>query len=198
MSRERQPPSPSMPSDERRLLLVSGSLRRGSVNTAVLESVRRTVPPSVDACFYEELASLPHFNPDLDPVDPAAAPPEVVAMRAAVSASDAVLICTPEYAGAVPGALKNLLEWTIGSASLVDKPVAWINPSTSPGRAQRAHEALRATLEYTGCRLVHGACLDLPVPRTSVREGTVDDPALDHRFQAAAAVLLAASGSGAS
>ena len=53
------------------------------------------------------MATLPHFNPDADG-EPL--PAAVANLRAQVAAADAVLFCTPEYAGALPGTFKNLLE----------------------------------------------------------------------------------------
>ncbi len=59
-----------------------------------------------------------------------------------------MLFCTPEYAGALPAALKNLLEWTIGDAGTYQKPVAWINAAgpAAPTGAADAHESLRKVL----------------------------------------------------
>jgi chromate reductase, NAD(P)H dehydrogenase (quinone) len=37
---------------------------------------------------------------------------------AAVAHADAVLVSTPEYAGGMPGALKNALDWLVGSGEL--------------------------------------------------------------------------------
>ena len=97
------------------ILMVSGSLRAQSTNTAVLETARAVAPPGVTGAVYDGMGGLPHFNPDDDregdPVDPA-----VAELRAQIAAADALLLCTPEYAGALPGALKNLLEWTVGDA----------------------------------------------------------------------------------
>ncbi len=95
----------------RQVLLVSGSLRAGSTNTALLRTAQRVAPPEITAVLYDGLARLPHFNPDDDrpPLHPA-----VAELRLAIRASDAILFCTPEYAGALPGSFKNLLEWTIG------------------------------------------------------------------------------------
>src|SRR4051794_25382569 len=131
------------------LLLVSGSLRAGSTNAAVLRTAEALAPDGVETVLYGRLAELPHFNPDDDaegrPVHPA-----VAAMRAAVARADAILVCTPEYAGALPGALKNLLEWTVGDAGTYDKPVGWINaagPAAPTGGAD-AHDSLRKVLGY--------------------------------------------------
>jgi len=124
------------------LLLISGSLRAGSTNTAVLETVGVIAPQGVATVLYGGMGGLPHFNPDDDregdPVHGA-----VAELRAQVSAADALLICTPEYAGALPGALKNLLEWTVGDAGTYRKPVAWINVS---GERHRPAQPMLMTL----------------------------------------------------
>jgi chromate reductase len=60
-----------------RLLLISGSLRDGSTNTATLRTVQAIAPQDIDTTLYGGMASLPHFNPDDDregePVHPAVA-----------------------------------------------------------------------------------------------------------------------------
>ncbi len=78
---------------------------------------------------YEHMADLPHFNPDHD-VDPLH--PAVADLRTTIGAAGAVLFSTPEYAGALPGSFKNLLDWMIGdvqTGSIYEKPVGWINAS---------------------------------------------------------------------
>jgi NAD(P)H-dependent FMN reductase len=78
-----------------RVLLVSGSLRPGSSNTAVLKTASAVAPESVTTTLYRGMAQLPHFNPDDDrdgePVHAA-----VAELRAEVASADALLICTPE------------------------------------------------------------------------------------------------------
>ena len=114
----------------RRVLLVSGSTRAMSTNTALLRTAVECAPPSVAAVFYPGLAGLPHFDPDLD-VEPL--PAAVAALRAEIAAADAVLFCTPEYAGTLPGSFKNLLDWTVGGTVLTDKPVAGGAPACGGG-----------------------------------------------------------------
>src|SRR3954467_4421310 len=116
------------------LLLVSGSLRAGSTNAAVLRTAEALVPEGVETVLYSGMAELPHFNPD-DDAEGQPLPPAVAAMRDAGARADALLVCTPEYAGALPGALKNLLEWTVGDAGTYEKPVAWINAAGPAGPA---------------------------------------------------------------
>ena len=148
-------------------MLVCGSLRRGSVNTAVLETVRQVAPPAVHPHLYQGLGGLPHFNPDDDneTVDS-----RVADLRGQLAAADAVLFSTPEYAGELPGSFKNLLDWTVGGG-LYRKPVGWIN--SSPLGAADTYASLRRVLGYVNADIVEAACADIPVLRTDIEEGSV-------------------------
>lgn len=177
------------------LLLVSGSLRAGSTNAAVLRTAAAVAPAGVRCVLYEGLAGLPHFNPD-DDAEGAPVHPAVAAMRAAVAQADALLICTPEYAGALPGALKNLLEWTIGDAGTYHKPVAWINASgrAAPSGGADAHDSLRKVLGYAGAQIVEDACRRVPVARDMVGpDGQITDAAVREEIAAAVTALAASA-----
>jgi len=160
-----------------RILLVSGSLRAGSTNTALLRTAQAVAPEGVETTLYEGMASLPHFNPD-DDAEGTAPHPAVAELRAAIASADALLFSTPEYAGALPGAFKNLLEWTVGDASTYRKPVAWVNTSgpAAPTGAADAHDSLRKVLGYVGAAIVEDACARIPVARGAVDEdGLITD-----------------------
>jgi chromate reductase, NAD(P)H dehydrogenase (quinone) len=170
------------------VLLVSGSLREGSTNTAVLRTARALAAPDVEATLFDGLAALPHFNPD-DDAQGAVLHPAVAGMRRAVAGADALLLCTPEYAGALPGALKNLLEWTIGDAGTYGKPVAWINAAgpAAPTAAADAHASLRTVLRYAGADIVEAACVRIPIARQDVGP---DGLIADEETRAAVATAL--------
>lgn len=176
-----------------RILLVSGSLRSRSINTAALRTALEVTPDGVEASLYEHMADLPHFNPDLD-VD--RLPPAVTELRRSIGAADAMLFSTPEYAGALPGSFKNLLDWTIGDAqigSIYEKPVAWINPS--PHGAVNAIGSLRTVLGYAHAEVVEDACADIPItPAALGADGLVDDAAIRDRLGAVLATLAAVVG----
>jgi chromate reductase, NAD(P)H dehydrogenase (quinone) len=156
-----------------RVLLVSGSTRSGSANTAALATAAAIAPGGVTAAVYDGLANLPAFNPDHDGDD---VPQAVAELRKEIASADAVLFCTPEYAGSLPGSFKNLLDWTVGGGQLYGKPAAWINVA-APGRGQGAQDALAAVLGYVGAVIVEAACRRIPVDRAAVGpDGTVSDP----------------------
>jgi len=173
-----------------RVLVVPGSLRRRSTNVAVLRTAMATAPDGVVTTLYDDLAALPAFNPDLDV---APLPAAVDALRRSIRAADALLFSVPEYAGGLPGAFKNLLDWSIGddqAGSLSEKPVAWINASTRG--AALAHESLRTVLGYAGAVVVDAACLHVPVREAMVDpKGLIADPSVAGQTAEALAVLAA-------
>ncbi|MGI9096885.1 MAG: NADPH-dependent FMN reductase [Solirubrobacteraceae bacterium] len=164
-----------------RILLVSGSLRSGSTNTALLQTAHALTLEGVVTSVYDGLIDLPHFNPDED-VDGEPLAPAPADLRAQLDAADAILFSTPEYAGTLPGSFKNLLDWTVGGGTY-DKPVAWVNASASPTGAAGAHDSLRKVLTYTGTDIVERACTRISVPRSSIGpDGLVADPAVGERL----------------
>jgi chromate reductase len=173
------------------VLLISGSLRDGSTNTAVVRTASLLAPGGVTTTLYRGMADLPHFNPD-DDREGEAVHAAVAELRAQVAGADAVLLCTPEYAGALPGALKNLLEWTVGDGGTYRKPIAWINASgpAAPTGGADAHDSLRKVLGYVHAEIVEMACARIPVTRDSVGpDGTITDPAAREKIAEALATL---------
>lgn len=164
-----------------RILLVSGSTRRGSTNTAALRTMCADAASGVVARIYEDLGALPAFNPDED-AEGMSPPPAVAALRHELSSADAVVFCTPEYAGSLPGSLKNLLDWTVSSGELNGKPVAWVNVA-GRGRGGGATATLATVLRYVDARVLETACAHVPVLRDAVGpDGLVADLATRTRL----------------
>ncbi len=142
------------------MLLVCGSPRARSTNAAVLRTVQADAPAHIVCSYYEGMGGLPPINPDLE--DQLFGP--VARFRSEIHTSDAILFSTPEHAGALPGSLKNLLDWTIGDAdpgSVYEKPLGWVN--VSPRGAEGALGELRTVPQYAHARIVDGAVADVPV-----------------------------------
>jgi chromate reductase, NAD(P)H dehydrogenase (quinone) len=159
-----------------RILGISGSLRRGSHNTALLRAAAESLPPGVELEIYDRLRDLPPYNPDLDvePPDPA-----VARLREAISAADGVLIATPEYNGSIPGLLKNAIDWAsrpFPENSLRGKPVAVIGASTGLFGAVWAQAETRKVLGIAGADVVDQ---ELPVGQAETaftEEGQLIEP----------------------
>lgn len=139
-----------------RILAISGSLRRQSLNSALLRAAARLASETVRISLYAEAGVLPLFNPDLE----GAEPPVVRRLWHAVTAADALLIASPEYAHGVTGAMKNVLDWLVGLPAFYGKPVGVLNASP---RAWHADEALRETLRTMSATIVEGASVAIPI-----------------------------------
>jgi len=125
-----------------RIVGLSGSLRAGSWNTAVLRSAAELLPEgaSLEIVAYGD---VPLYNFDLGE-------PEAVArFKATLAAADALLIATPEYIHSVPGVLKNALDWAsrpAGKGPLVGTPTAVLSASPGAVGGARAQQHLKAIL----------------------------------------------------
>jgi chromate reductase len=142
-----------------RILGIAGSLRRGSHNRRLLRAAGTVLPPGVALVEWDGLAGLPAFDEDLEN-----APPEVVReFFAAIEASDAILIATPEYNASLPGALKNALDWAsrpFPENVLRYKPSAVIGASTGLFGAVWAQAEVRKVLKASGAHVLES---ELPV-----------------------------------
>lgn len=134
-----------------RIIALSGSLRARSINTALLRRIASNAPDGVTVELVL-LSELPLFNPDLEEELPDAA----ATFRAAVTASDGLIVASPEYAHGISGVLKNALDWLVGCEGFAGKPVLVLNAAP---RAHHAIAALRETLSTMAARLVENTSL---------------------------------------
>ena len=169
-----RPPGP-------RVLGVAGSLRAASSNAALVRAVAALAGGGV--VVFDGLGEIPLFSPDLAESD------AVAEWRTALADADAVLVCTPEYAHGVPGALKNALDWTVSSGELYGKPVAAISASPSAEGGARALAGLRQTLAALGAVVPEAAAFAVPFVREALDGDRVADPALADRLRGALAAL---------
>lgn len=129
------------------VLGISGSLRKGSYNSALLRAALELMPPGM-ALEIVDLGLLPMFNQDFEKPFPDA----VAAFRGQLARADAVLIATPEYNSSITAALKNALDWASRSPQppLQGKPVAILGASTGNFGTLRAQLHLRQILTHMG------------------------------------------------
>jgi chromate reductase, NAD(P)H dehydrogenase (quinone) len=167
------------------LLTVSGSLRGGSSNTALLGAAALLAPSDVLVKPFLGLESLPAFNPDVE-ASPAPGADAVMHWRQALAAADAVLFSSPEYAHGIPGVLKNALDWVVGSGELVDKPVGVLSASAA---SEFAHPQLVEVLRVMNAAIVPAATIVIDIPR---RGADAAQLAADPSLAAALRNLLAA------
>ena len=169
------------------ILAISGSLRAASSNTAVLQAMAALAPDGVLITMYDQLDSLPYFNPDLDR-EGDTPPASVAELRAQIGRADGIVICSPEYAHGVPGVLKNALDWLVSSLEFPGKPVALVNISP---RSTHAQASLAETLATMSAALITDPALTIALPR-DCRDvaGMLADPEIAQALRAALEVLV--------
>ena len=149
-----------------RVLGITGSLRRDSLNHALLRVAAERLPAGADLVEFERLAEIPPYDADLEE-GAVEAPAAVAELRAAMREADAVLVATPEYNHSIPGVLKNVLDWAsrpAGESALNGTPAAVIGASTGMFGAVWAQAETRKVLGALGGRVVEA---ELPVPRAA-------------------------------
>ncbi|MCX8004040.1 MAG: NAD(P)H-dependent oxidoreductase, partial [Burkholderiaceae bacterium] len=87
---------------------ISGSLRRESFNTALLQAIAAALPNGA-VLRIESIRGIPLYDGDVE--REAGIPAEVARLKDAIAAADALLIATPEYNNGIPGVLKNAIDW---------------------------------------------------------------------------------------
>jgi chromate reductase, NAD(P)H dehydrogenase (quinone) len=125
---------------------ISGSLRKGSFNTAALRAAQGLAPEGM-MIERAEIGDLPLYNDD---IRAAGFPPPAERLRAQIAAADAVLLVTPEYNYSISGVLKNAIDWASRPPNqpFEAKPVAIMGASPGLFGSARAQYHLRQMLIF--------------------------------------------------
>lgn len=169
----------------KKIFAISGSLRAGSSNHTILKYLGDQMPDGVNYHIYDGLSTIPAFDPGLDKDTP----PEAVAdLRKQLNEADAIIICTPEYAFGVPGALKNAIDWVVSSGSFSGKPTALITASTG---GENAHASLIKILGAVDAKLTPETTLLIPFIRTKIGiDGIITDNETLQKLQSVLSSLI--------
>jgi len=149
------------------LVAISGSLRAGSYNTALLRNVLEMTPSSLNVTIHS-IGDVPLFNED---VEAQGTPAAVAALYRAIRASDGVIIATPEYNHGIPGVLKNTLDWLSRGQphGFHGVPSALIGGSNGMIGTTRSQAAMRQTLAA-----LNSPCLPQPQVLVSLVQKKID------------------------
>jgi chromate reductase len=106
------------------ILVICGSLRKGSYNAALTRTLPALKPPEMNLITAPSIGGFPLYNADVQ--ESSGFPAPAVALADAVRAADAVLFVSPEYNWSMPGVLKNAIDWVsrMKDQPFKDKPVA--------------------------------------------------------------------------
>lgn len=141
------------------VLAISGSVRPGSYNTALLKAATSFLPDNMELALFGELASIPIFQPHAAEEE---RPEAVKRLATSIGKADGIILGTPEYAHGIPGVLKNALDWLVASGEWVLKPVAVTSVSTTGLGGARSHDALVRVLTAMNANVVVDASLNVP------------------------------------
>ena len=173
------------------LLGISGSLRAGSYNTALLRAASALSGDDV-TLDVATLHGIPLYDADLEARE--GLPPAVADLKARVVASDGVLLVTPEYNNGIPGVFKNAIDWLSRPAAEIpavfgDRPVALVGASAGGFGTILAQDAWLPVLRTLGSRFWAGG--RLLVSRAG-QAFDADGRLVDERTRAQLAQFLAA------
>lgn len=135
-----------------KIIGIVGSLRKGSYNHGLVKAFKENLPDGVEM-EVASISELPHFNADLESEFPAPAQ----SLKNLVDASDALIIATPEYNRAVPGVLKNAVDWLsrpYGKNSFEGKPVLVVGASPGGAGASLAQYQLKQSLLHLDAKVL--------------------------------------------
>lgn len=162
------------------VLAFSGSLRSGSLNSALLILAERAAP---EAQFVgaDLIADLPLFNADLD-TSVTGAPSSVRRFRELARAAHAVVIASPEYVYAPSGVTKNALDWLSGCGALDGKSTLLLSASLGQTGGIRGLVGLFPTLQLLGAVLIDPVSISRAQDRLDAL-GNVFDPSVYQRIE---------------
>jgi chromate reductase, NAD(P)H dehydrogenase (quinone) len=178
------------------VLIINGSLRAQSVHGKLLVVAEAELTRlGVGVTTYAGLRALPLYDQDLD-VDNES-PAEVLALRAAVVGHDAILIAVPTYNYALPGGLKNLLDWVsrpFAQGCIGGHKVGLIAAVPGPAESTPSGDYLAKVLPALGATIV-GPLTTIPkLYEAFSADGVIADEPKARVVELARAVALAAKG----
>lgn len=132
--------------DKIKIIGFSGSLRKGSFNTAALAAAQQLCGDDAEIEIFD-ISDFPPFNQDREQDPPA----NVAKLKAAIRAADAVIFSSPEYNYSVPGHLKNVIDWAsrpYGDSAWEGKPALIMGASSGAIGTARMQYHLRQTMVF--------------------------------------------------
>ncbi|WP_433692110.1 NADPH-dependent FMN reductase [Herbaspirillum seropedicae] len=147
-----------------KILAISGSARRASTNTALLKTMQELASEGMTLTVFDQIGSLPIFSPDLEEKN---TPTIILALIAQVDQADGVIISSPEYVRAIPGGVKNLIDWMVSRAEIIGKPIALVHASH---RGEDMLTSMRLVLSTISNRFLDQHFLRLPLVGKSPEE----------------------------
>jgi chromate reductase, NAD(P)H dehydrogenase (quinone) len=127
--------------EKKNIFAIIGSASSNSSNLKLVEKIASLTTDTFNLTIFNDLKSLPHFDPELSADNP---PRQIIEFRNNIEQADGIIICTPEYVFSIPSGLKNAIEWCIATTIFSEKPSGLITASAS---GQKGHEELQLIMK---------------------------------------------------
>ncbi len=182
------------------LIGISGSLRQGSFNSALLRAAVELAPSDL----HIEIASIrafPLYDGDVE--EQGGVPPAVAELKDRIAAADGLLLVSPEYNNSLPGVFKNAIDWLSRPGKDIPrvfggKPVGLIGATPGPGGTRLSQTAWLPVLRVLGTRPFFGRMVFIAgAGQVFDQDGTLKDDKtreLVRRYMAGLAEFVGAGG----
>lgn len=150
------------------ILAIIGSASENSSNQQLVEFLVVSSENELNWIIFNELKSLPHFDPELSVNN---TPSEITAFRALIEQADGVVICTPEYVFSIPSGLKNAIEWCVSTTVFSEKPCGLI---TASAQGEKGHEELQLLMKTLKATFTNETTLLISGIKGKTQQGIVN------------------------
>jgi NAD(P)H-dependent FMN reductase len=155
----------------KKIFVINGSASTNSSNLMLIDNFINLTKEDLDFTIFNELKSLPHFDPELSLDNP---PQLIIDFRNNIQNADGILICTPEYVFSIPSGLKNAIEWCIATTVFSGKPCGLITASAS---GLRGHKELQLVMKTAMAKFTpHTTLLIQGIKGKVDKAGQLSDP----------------------
>ncbi len=169
-----------------RVVVLLGSLRAGSHNRRIAETLQAKAPQGVTIEIADGLDQIPFYNEDLDGES---VPGPAQGLRTLVADADRVLAVTPEYNGTMPAVLNNAIDWLsrpYGQGALRGKPFAVVGATPTPYGGKWSHDDARRSAGVAGAEVLGHIVVSQPALEGDI----LADPEIVDRLVGALSALV--------
>jgi len=156
--------------EKKNIIGICGSASQNSSNLMILRWIDESIKIDFNLEIIDDLTDLPLFKTAVTDKN---VPEKIIKLRDKVKNADGVIICTPEYVFSIPGALKNMIEWSVSTTIFSNKPIGLITASAS---GIKGHEELKLIMKTLQANFIEETTLLIQGVKGKInKEGHISD-----------------------